>query len=113
MNRWHPLYEAFVLLVGGFLVGITIGAWRTSTTTDRLRAENAELRRNRDALDRFITLVVDDVERSVERAGELLTSSADFARPGAPTYPPVAYAGERWWTYNVDIGKWEPTGVEP
>lgn len=108
-----PRVVVFCLCAVSFSAGILVGDWRSSTTVDALRAENAELRRTRDALDKFVTLVIDDVERSVDRAGELLVASSEFVRPGKPTYPPTSFAGGRWWHFNVALGKWEPMGVEP
>lgn len=77
MKRWWE--AAAVEMVGlGMAIGVVFGVGIGSNGEEALKRANASLREENDALHRFIGLVVDDMERSVERAAVLLDSSGQL-----------------------------------
>lgn len=112
LDRFARLFETLCLIGCGIALG-AVGAMvrvRHSVAAEfQQRLDDCVA--DRDAHDRFIRLVVGDVENAVDRAGALLKSSRGYVQAAKPTDPPTAFAADRWWVF-VD-GRWEPMEVMP
>lgn len=114
MRLLERLTALSTIIVLGAALGFALASMR-----DRQRIREAEAARDgaiadRDNVLRFVGLVVDKVEADVGRTAKLLESCSEFARPGAPTYPPTAFAGGFWWSYDPLTNRWtHDTEIEP
>lgn len=98
LERFGRVFEVLCLVGCGFFIGATITAVRvrasvTAGFTPQLDVCKADLA----AHDKFMRLVVTDVEQSVSRAARVLESGGAYARAQTQLDPPIFHANEAWW----------------